>query len=181
MQRTTRKIAAAGVLSVLSVLLGVTSLGYVPLPGIPAAASITGVPVYIGSVLEGWPVGCLVGLVSGLTSFTQSALPLFTDPLVSIVPRILVGLTPYLACRALKNRHRVLAYGVAGAVGSLSNTVLVVAVILLRGYATLPEMLTVIPQAIGEMVLSVVLTTAVCATWQRVTVGPGRPRLSEGA
>lgn len=181
MQLTTRRIVVAGVLAALSVLLGVTSLGYIPLPNITGSATIMGIPVYIGSVLEGWPVGSLVGLVFGLSSFTQSTLPLFKDPFVSILPRILIGVTPYLAYRALQGRNRVLAYGVAGAVGSLTNTVLVVAAIILRGYATLPQMLTVIPQALGELVLSVVLTTAVCAAWQRVQLGSGRSRISEGA
>lgn len=181
MQLTTRKIVVAGVLAAISVLLGVTSLGYIPLPNITGSATIMGIPVYVGSVLEGWPVGAVIGLIFGLSSFIQSTSPLFKDPFVSILPRLVIGITPYLAYRALRGWNQVAAYGVAGAVGSITNTVLVVAAIILRGYATLPQMLTVIPQAIGELILSVVLTTAVCAAWHGVQVGSGKSRISQGA
>jgi uncharacterized membrane protein len=67
---------------------------------------------------------------------------------------------------------------VAGAVGSPTNTVLVVAAVILRHYATFAQMLTVIPQAVGELVLSVILTIAVCAAVARIQVGPRQARIS---
>ncbi len=178
MTLTTRKIVVAGVFAAISVLLGFTGLGYIPVPNVSGSATIMGVPAYIGSVLEGWPVGLVIGFIFGLSSFAQAASPLFKDPIVAILPRLFIGITPYLAYRALKGWNQVVAYGVAGAVGSATNTVLVVAAIILRHYATFAQMLTVIPQAVGELVLSVILTTAVCAAASRVQIGRRESRIS---
>ncbi|MDA8205486.1 MAG: hypothetical protein M0Z36_05405, partial [Thermaerobacter sp.] len=105
----------------------------------------------------------------------------FKDPIVSILPRLLIGITPYLAYIAVRKKNEIVAYGLAGLVGSASNTVFVVAAIILRGYYTLPQMLTVIPQAIAEATLSVILTIAVCAAWNRVQIGSGRSKISDVA
>jgi uncharacterized membrane protein len=177
---TTRRIVVAGVLAAISVLLGFTGLGYIPMPNLSTSATIMGVPAYIGSVLEGWPVGVIIGFIFGLSSFAQATSPLFKDPTVAILPRLVIGITPYLAYRALRSWNQVAAFGVAGAVGSATNTVLVVAAIILRHYATFAQMLVVIPQAVGELILSVILTTVVCAAWNRIQIGSGRARISQG-
>jgi uncharacterized membrane protein len=179
MRMTTRGIVMTAVLAAISILLGFTRLGYIPVPNVSGSATIMGVPVYIGSVLNGWPSGAIIGLIFGLSSFLTATTPLFKDPFVAIVPRILIGITPYLVYRLFRGRQEVLGYALAGLTGSVSNTVLVVAAIILRGYASLDQMLVVIPQAIGEAVLSVILTTAVCAAWNRVQVGSGRSRISD--
>ena len=175
---TTRTIVVAGVLAAISVLLGFTGLGHIPVPNITGSATIMGVPAYIGAVVEDWPVGLAIGFIFGLSSFAQAILPLFKDPIVAILPRLFIGVTPYLAYRALRGRDEILAFGVAGAVGSATNAVLVVGAIILRRYATFAQMLTVIPQAVAELVLSVVLTVAVCAAASRIQVGRRESRIS---
>jgi uncharacterized membrane protein len=178
---TTRKIVVAGVLAAISVLLGFTGLGYIPVPNVTGSATIMGVPAYIGGVLEGWPVGLIVGAIFGLSSFVGATTPLFKDPIVAILPRLFVGVTPYLVYRGVRRFGEVVAFGIAGGVGSATNTVLVVAAIVLRHYATLAQMLTVIPQAVGELVLSVILTTAVCAAATRIRVGRRESRISRAS
>lgn len=178
MQLTTKKIVVAAVLAAISILLGVTRLGYIPVPNLAGNATIMGVPVYIGAVLEGWPVGIILGFIFGLSSFLGATVPMFKDPLVSILPRLLIGITPYLAYIAVRKKNQIIAYGLAGLVGSLSNTVFVVAAIIIRGYYTFHQMLTVIPQAIAEATLSVILTVAVCAAWNRVQIGSGKSKIS---
>lgn len=178
MKLTTRKIVVSAVLAAISILLGVTRLGYIPVPNVSGNATIMGVPVYIGAVLEGWPVGVIIGFIFGLSSFLDATIPIFKDPIVSIVPRLLIGITPYLAYIAVKKKNQIMAFGLAGLVGSVSNTVFVVAAIILRGYFTFHQMLAVIPQAIAEAVLSIILTTAVCAAWNRVQIGSGKSKIS---
>lgn len=178
MKLTTRKIVITAVLASISILLGVTRLGYIPVPDVSGNATIMGVPVYIGAVLEGWPVGVILGAIFGLSSFLGATIPMFKDPIVSILPRLLIGITPYLAYIAVRKKNEIVAYGFAGLVGSVSNTVLVVGAIILRGYFTFHQMLAVIPQAIAEAVLSVVLTIAVAAAWNRVQIGKGRSKIS---
>jgi len=177
---TTRKIVVAAVLAAVSILLGFTRLGYIPVPTVVGSATIMGIPVYIGAVLEGPLVGAVIGLIFGLSSFLGATVPAFKDPLVAVLPRILIGITPYLAYIAVRRWREVYAFGLAGLVGSLSNTVFVVGMIIWRGYYSFEQMLTVIPQAVAEAVLSVVLTVAVCAAWKRIQVGRGRSRISQG-
>ena len=96
MRLTTRTIVISAVLAAISILLGVTRLGYIPAPNVAGNATIMGVPVYIGAVLEGWPVGVILGFIFGLSSFLGATVPMFKDPIVSILPRLLMGITPDL-------------------------------------------------------------------------------------
>ncbi len=63
-QNRTRKIVITGVLSAVSIFLGITRLGFIPwLSG--ASLTIMQVPVILGAVLEGPIVGLAIGLVFG--------------------------------------------------------------------------------------------------------------------
>lgn len=69
-----RQIAMIGMLSAISIFLGLTGLGFIPIP--PVKATIMHIPVIIGAIVEGPIVGSLVGLVFGLFSMYQN----FTAP-----------------------------------------------------------------------------------------------------
>jgi uncharacterized membrane protein len=92
-----RKIVVAGVFSALVIVLGITSLGFIPLP--LGAITILQVPVIIGAILEGPVVGMFIGLLFGIFSIVQSAiagatpvdLAFYQYPWLAIVPRVLIG------------------------------------------------------------------------------------------
>lgn len=97
MKLTTREIAIAGVLSAVSVLLAVTRLGFIPFI---AGVSITvmHVPVIIGAIVAGPGVGVLIGLIFGVSSMILASVApsgpgdvFFTDPWVSVIPRLFIG------------------------------------------------------------------------------------------
>ena len=96
-ERSTRKIVLAGAMGAISIFLGATHLGFIPwFAG--AALTIMHVPVIIGAVLEGPLVGLLIGLIFGAFSLLQGAIAptgptdvWFTNPLISILPRIFIG------------------------------------------------------------------------------------------
>jgi uncharacterized membrane protein len=118
------------VLSAISILLAITPIGYViSIAGI--SATTMHIPVIIGAILEGPVVGALIGLVFGLTSLIRAAVapngpldPLFVNPLLSVLPRLLIGPMAWLAWRALR-RWPAAGLIAAGIVGSLTNTILV--------------------------------------------------------
>lgn len=157
----TRRIVVAGALGAVAIVLGVTRIGFITLPNITGAATILHVPVIIGAVLEGPVVGGLVGLIFGIFSLLQDTTGLFTNPIVSVVPRVLVGITSWLAYRSLQKRNTDLAAAVAGVVGTLTNTVGVVGALLLFGLIPVAVVPTIIPQAIAEVVLAAILTPLV--------------------
>ena len=109
----------------------------------------------------------------GLFSFLQAIVPLFKDPLVSILPRLFIGVTAWYSYAALRKNNEFVALVVAGVVGTLTNTVLVIGMAILRGYLTTEVIVAIAPQAIAEMIIAAVLVVAVVAAWKRIETGGG--------
>ncbi len=173
-QERTRKIVITGVLSAISIFLGITRLGFIPwVTG--ASLTIMQVPVIIGTVLEGPIVGFAIGLIFGVFSLIQAAVAptgptdiWFTNPLLSILPRMFIGPIAWLIYSSLK-KWRIPALLAAGIGGSLTNTILVLSMIGVLGF--LPwELLPAIAFANGlpEAVASAVLVVAVVSVWQQI-------------
>jgi uncharacterized membrane protein len=175
---TTRKIAVAGAMSAIAILLGATRWGFLPWFG-AASITIMHVPVIIGAVLEGPVVGLAVGFLFGLFSLVQAAIaPIgpadvwFVNPLLSILPRLFIGPLAWVAYRALTRVNQVLALIVAGVVGSLTNTVLVLGMIGVLGHlpwAALPPIAAV--NGLPEAGVAAIITLAVVAGWKGIRRG----------
>lgn len=157
----TRKIVVAGVLGAIAIVLGVTQWGFIPVPNVSGRATIMHIPAIIGAVLEGPVVGVLAGLIFGVFSMLQDTTGLFTNPLISVVPRVLIGLTSWLTYRALAKTNVDLAAAASGVVGTLTNTILVVGGLIAFGLIPVAAVPTIIPQAIAEVVIAAVLTPLV--------------------
>ena len=172
-----RKIVISGVLAAIAILLGVTRLGFIPVPNISGNATIMHVPAIIGGVMEGWAVGGIVGTIFGIFSFLQATTPLFKDPLVAILPRIFIGITAYFTYAGLKKANEYLALIVAAVVGTLTNTVLVLGMAVIRGYLPLAAIPPIIPQAVAELIIAAIITVAVVAAWKRIETGRGEAKM----
>jgi uncharacterized membrane protein len=157
----TRRIVVAGVLGAIAIVLGVTQWGFIPVPNVSGRATIMHVPAIIGAILEGPLVGILAGGIFGVFSMLQDTTGLFTNPLVSVVPRLLIGLTAWLAYRSLVKVNVDLAAAVAGIVGTLTNSILVVGMLVAFGLIPAAAIPTIIPQAIAELVIAAVLSVVV--------------------
>jgi uncharacterized membrane protein len=142
MENRIRKIVTGGVLSALLIVLGVTHLGFIPLP--LGAITILQVPVIISAVLEGPAVGIFTGLLFGVFSIIEAAiigvtpvdLAFLRYPWIAIVPRILIGPAAWLVYSAVSGRlfrsgtepglaRESAATAAAAIAGSLVNTILV--------------------------------------------------------
>lgn len=126
---STRKMAMVGMLSAISIFLGLTGLGFIPIP--PVKATIMHIPVIIGAIIEGPIVGALVGGVFGLFSMYQAftaPMPtsfIFWNPIIAILPRILIGIVAYYVYTFFKNKfkNKSISIGIAAVLGTLTNTV----------------------------------------------------------
>ena len=156
-----RQIVIAGVLGGIAVFLGATRLGFIPVPNIAGNATIMHVPAILGGALEGPVVGTIVGGIFGIFSFIQAEVPFFRDPLVSILPRLLIGVVAWATFAALRARSVDLAAAAAGVLGSLTNTVGVLGMAVLLGYLPLAAVVPIIPQAVAEAVLAAIVTVVV--------------------
>lgn len=106
----TRQMTMIGLLGALTVILGLTPLGFIPIG--PTRATVMHIPVIIGGIVYGPLVGGLTGLVFGLFSlFNAVAYPTptsfaFMHPLVSILPRVLIGLVAYYSYQTFQKLNR---------------------------------------------------------------------------
>jgi uncharacterized membrane protein len=173
-----RKIVISGVLAAISILLGWTRLGFIPVPTAAGNATIMHVPAIIGGIMEGWLVGGIVGTIFGLFSFINATTPLFKDPLVAILPRIFIGITSYFTYAGLKKVNVYVALVVAAAVGTLTNTILVLGMAVVRGYMAAGVALTVaVTHGLPEVIVAAIITVAVVVAWKRIETGRGEAKM----
>ncbi len=122
----TQQLTTIGMLSAICVVLGLTGYGFIPLPG--AKATIMHIPVIIGSIIGGPMVGMTIGLIFGIFSIMQNIMApnilsfAFINPLVSVLPRVLIGFTSYYVYKLNFTKNDSLKIGLATVVGSLTNT-----------------------------------------------------------
>lgn len=169
MNLSVRKIVISGILGAISILLGVTRLGFIPVPTPAGHATIMHIPVILGGVLEGPVVGLITGVIFGLFSFLQPGAPFFADPLVSIFPRLFIGIVSYLVYYSTKKINTILACILAGAFGSATNTVLVLGMATWRGY--LPSEVSVsigLLHGLPELVVAAILTVILVKGIKRI-------------
>jgi uncharacterized membrane protein len=181
----TRRIVVTGVLSAIAILLGVTALGFIPVPTAAGNATILHIPAVLGGVLEGPVVGCFVGLIFGITSFLHSPNVFFKDPLVSILPRLFIGVVSYYVYVGIKSgiRNEVLkewiALPITGFIGSATNTILVLLMIFLRFHWSMSTVLTVaFVNGLPEAIVSAIITTAVVIAYKGITRTSKRSKIS---
>lgn len=176
-QNRTRKIVITGVLSAISIFLGITRLGFIPwFTG--ASLTIMHIPVIIGAIIEGPIVGLIIGFVFGVFSLIQAAVAptgptdvWFTNPLLSILPRLFIGPVSWLIYKGLK-RWKIPALIAAGIGGSLTNTILVLGMIGILGFlpwVALPAI--VLGNSLAEAAASAIIVVAVVSIWHQIERG----------
>jgi uncharacterized membrane protein len=154
----TRRIVTSGMLGAVAVTLGVTRLGFIPVPNVSGNATIMHLPAIVGAVLEGPVVGIVTGGIFGLFSWLNATSPLFANPIVAVLPRVLIGLLAWVVYRSLARFNVDVAAAVAGVVGTLTNTIGVLGLGVATGLLPAAVIPTIIPQAVAELVLAAVLT-----------------------
>lgn len=128
MTLTLRQLTIAGMLIGITIFMGVTRLGFIPLPT-GVNLTIMHLPVIIGAILEGPLVGAIIGLAFGLFSMYQAFTApgifsfWFWNPIIAILPRILIGIAAYYTYKIMKERYKKAAIGFAAIAGTLINTI----------------------------------------------------------
>ena len=126
---TTRELTIVGMLTGITMLLGLTGYGFIPLPMMKA--TILHVPVIIGALAAGPRVGAMVGFLFGCFSIFQAITSpvllsfAFLNPLISVLPRVLIGIGAYYIYKALSQviSRKAIAVGIAAFAGSMINTI----------------------------------------------------------
>ncbi|MDN5378709.1 MAG: hypothetical protein PWQ76_964 [Clostridiales bacterium] len=130
---STKSLAATGMMIALTLVLAFTPIGMIRLPIV--SITIAHVPAIITAMVLGLPEGLIVALSFGCASLFLAATspssildPFFVNPLVSILPRVLIPVTTYFVyhglCNAFKkSKHsETISILIASAIGNLTNT-----------------------------------------------------------
>jgi uncharacterized membrane protein len=145
-----RELSVTALFGAIIFLMTFTPIGFINLGIINA--TIVHVPVIIGSIILGPRKGALLGVFFGVASLIRNTVsptllsfafsPFIPSPLpnsgwfpwalvICFVPRILTGMTPYYVDKAIsslargRGSLRFVSLALAGAAGSLTNTLLV--------------------------------------------------------
>ena len=169
MKLSVRKVAVAGVLGAVSLVLGyVPALGLIPVPTPAGHATILHVPAILAGVAEGPVVGLLVGLIFGTISLLQATTPAFADPLIAILPRLFIGVFAAWTFMGLKRLPLSARLVVSAIVGTATNTILVLGMMVLRGFLAAKVAVGVgLLHGIPEAVVAAIVVLAVGAALAR--------------
>lgn len=131
--KTYRLVIRAILTAIIILQTMVPFFGFIPI-GI-TSLTIIHITVIVAAIVLGTKDGMFIGLVWGIftiiRAFTSPTTPLditvFTNPIISVLPRVLVGLVAGILFTGLyrKTKKVVLASIVAAIFGTLTNTVLV--------------------------------------------------------
>ena len=129
-----KKLTLTGAFSALVIVLGITKLGFITL-GPTASITILHIPVILICMLAGLPEGLFVGLVFGSLSLIQAAMsptgaldPFFVNPLISVLPRMLIAVIAWGLWKALNlipHMPKTVAAGITGFITTVCHTLLV--------------------------------------------------------
>lgn len=165
----TYRIAILGILSAFIIIQTfVPFLGNIPIP--PLNPTIIHITVIVAAFVLGTKDGMIVGLVWGLTrmfkAYTLPASPLdlllWTNPIIAVVPRVLVGLVAGLVYQTfLKKKKEKTGMVVAAVMGSLTNTILVLGFIALFYGTEYAAALNVDPSNLLKVLAGIVATNGV--------------------
>src|SRR5215210_5347580 len=153
-----RQIVIAGILGGIAIFLGATQFGYIPVPNVSGRATILHIPAIVGGALEGPVVGALAGLIFGIFSWLDPVVPPLRNPLVSVLPRIPIGIVSWIVFVSLRRTSVDLASLVADLLDSFANPVPVLDMPMLLEYFPLAVFLLFLPHPIADSVLAPLLT-----------------------
>lgn len=122
----TRQMTIIGMLSAVTIILGATGLGFIPIP--PFKTTIMHIPVIIGGIVEGPVIGAFIGLMFGIFSIVQAINTptpvtfIFLNPIIAILPRMLIGVTSYYVYKLICKKSQSFGVIAGTIVGSFTNT-----------------------------------------------------------
>ncbi len=184
-----KNLAILGLMLAVTIILDSTPLGAIPLGAI--SATIMHIPTIITGVILGPAAGFILGTFLGIISMLHALLrpaspfdPLFINPLVSVLPRMFIGVTSYyvyfLISKLIKKDtlKKTAASLAAGITGSLTNTSLVFLMLYLiyakevaekAGVAFNVILISVFTtNAIAEAAVSAVITSAIAVAYFKI-------------
>ncbi len=162
-QKLVRLVTFALFTALIVVLTFTPNLGYITFGGTISITTLH-IVVILGAAILGPTYGAGIGFVWGMLCLIKAFMePIavnipFQNPLISVVPRIIVGLVAGLIIKALLKTKlpKVISIGIGTVVGTLTNTVLVITALnIFNGFETLTAGVTTTLETIITILISV--------------------------
>lgn len=154
----TRRLVYNALLCGITILLGFTPLGMLPLPAPLLSVTTVHIPVLVACLYLGYKSGTIVASCFGLISFIRAIQApiglsiVFINPLTAILPRLMI---PVIACSAyylLKKiiKSDIICLIISAMIGTMTNTIFVLSTIYFFHGATLTSIVEKIIQNGGN-------------------------------
>lgn len=179
-----RKAYKTTILGILMAIIFVQSmvpfLGYIPTGFVNV--TIIHVTVIVAAIVLGPTDGAIVGLVWGIGTILRALTSptsiidttVFTNPVVAVIPRVLVGLFAgwiYLWFKK-HTQKKLIGMGISAAIGSITNTVLVLVLMRLMYASTLSQAYAAQTSALNAILLGIVGINGVPELIAAVIIAP---------
>lgn len=150
--------------------------------------TIAHIPAIIAGMLCGPLVGLIIGTSLGLFSWIRSFTPavpldvLLQNPLVSVLPRMLIGIFAYYAYKLISKFNNKTGVILGAAVGSLTNSVFVLGMLFLIYYEKIKVIATdlghstpiyllftiIMTNSLAELAASIIIATPIVIAVRKV-------------
>ncbi|AEB73942.1 ECF transporter S component [Lentilactobacillus buchneri] len=168
-KNTLRLNMLAMFIAIILLQTSIPLIGYIPIG--PLEITIIPMTVVVATVLLGTVDGAIIGGVWGLTTFVRAfvwptsplAAIVFVNPIISVIPRIMIGVVAGMTYTYLKKhlKSQAASISVSAVLGSLTNTVLVLGLIYLFYKAKAPQLYQINIKELLPYLLGVVGTNGV--------------------
>ena len=182
-----KNLTFTGILIALMFAFAWTVLGFIPLGFVSPTTVFLPVAVGICCIEKkryGIALGVAFGICSWVRSFAPASVldPYFQNPLVSVLPRILMGLVVVFLYAIIKKtvKNTIARGAIVGALVPLFNTIFTMALLLLFHYTDITALLegtsvakwlfgsVVLLNMLPEMALGIIVTIIVSKTIERI-------------
>lgn len=150
-----KKMTRISMLAAIAIFMSLTPFGYIRLtPSLKV--TFMHIPVIIAAITDGMAGGIIVGLIFGLSSLINSLstifAPIFINPLISVFPRIMIGVFSALIYSKTKNAS------ITAVIGTATNTILVLSMIYIFAANTFANISKIAVSSLGKILLGIALT-----------------------
>lgn len=152
---TVKRITRIGMLSAIAIFMSLTPFGYIMITP-TLKVTFMHIPVIIAAITDGFAGGIIVGFIFGLTSLliNMSTIfaPVFLNPMVSIFPRIMIGIISAIVYKKTKNA------AFTAVAGTVTNTALFLSMVYVFAAAAFAHAKKIAVAGLGKILIGVALT-----------------------
>jgi len=172
-----KTMTITGLMLAITIIMVFTFFGTIPLPIV--SVTIAFVPAMVTTMAVGFLPGLTVATAAGLSSMIRAFVmptgilfPFIQNPLVSVVPRMLIAVTVFVVFKALTKTKmpKPIAIGISAAVGSITNTVAFLGAMWLIYAAPLQDAIYTNPNVAHDTVLAFMFGILTLNAWVEVIV-----------